>query len=217
MKYDKILFFDLETTGLDFKRDRIIEFGGVVYDFTTNEVIEKHSFFINAGKQIPKNIEKLTGISNTAIIESGVSEQVLFDTVSKYFTSNTLLVAYNIHFDINFMYELLKRFKLKIKNPNLLDMLTVYRENHEFPHKLANAIEKYNIPVKPTHRSLDDTEAMVILFEKMKSEFDDIFNFIDILCYVERYGISGSKFNHVRYVPFNFKKNTVSKFLNQKM
>jgi len=217
MAYNNILFFDLETTGLDYENDRIIEFGAVLVDAKTNKVLKTHSVFVNAGKFIPPVVENLTGISNDDIKQEGITESALVELIKPYFNDDTLLVAYNIHFDINFMYYLLKRFDINLEQPNVLDMLTVYRERHSYPHKLSHAIEQYNIDVKPTHRSLDDTEAMVKLYHLMKPEFANIDHFINKVCFVQKYGLKGKQFSNIRYVPFNFKLNTVANELNTTM
>ncbi len=57
-----VIFFDLETTGLDFKYDRIIEIAAIKIHPDGTE--EKYHSRVNPGIRIPAEIEQLTGISN---------------------------------------------------------------------------------------------------------------------------------------------------------
>src|SRR5438309_3720867 len=51
---------DLETTGLDPERDRVIEVGAVV--FTLNDVRTKLEQLANPGRSVPEAVLRLTGI-----------------------------------------------------------------------------------------------------------------------------------------------------------
>ena len=51
---------DLETTGLDPKRDKIIEIGAV--KVVENEIVEEWGTFVNPGRKLEERIVKLTGI-----------------------------------------------------------------------------------------------------------------------------------------------------------
>ena len=62
---------DVETTGLDFKHDRIIEIGCI--KFVSGRPEEEFSTFINAGVAIPSQITDLTGISEADIKRTLVS------------------------------------------------------------------------------------------------------------------------------------------------
>ena len=53
---------DLETTGLDPKRDTIIEIGCV--KFRGNEILDEWSSLVNPGRKLPFVISQLTGITD---------------------------------------------------------------------------------------------------------------------------------------------------------
>lgn len=81
----------------------------------------------------------------------------------------TLLLAYNAHFDLSFLfYTLVKDGDAAIlKGKDKLDLLTVYRDRRAFPHRLASAIEAYNLQdqVQNSHRAIDDVLATVAVLE----------------------------------------------------
>ena len=54
---------DLETTGLDPERDRIIEVGATRFDSLGNE-LETFSYVVNPGREVPAFIERFTGVTN---------------------------------------------------------------------------------------------------------------------------------------------------------
>ena len=56
---------DLETTGLEPKRDRIIEIGAV--KVSNGVVIGEYTTLIDPQLEIPERISKLTGISNDMV------------------------------------------------------------------------------------------------------------------------------------------------------
>ena len=53
---------DLETTGFDPIKDKIIEFGAIKFDLTGKR--EELSFLINPGIPLPQIITHITGITN---------------------------------------------------------------------------------------------------------------------------------------------------------
>ena len=57
---DSFVCVDLETTGLDPKRDKIIEIGAVRVE--RGEITEEWETFVDPGQKLPVRIVKLTGI-----------------------------------------------------------------------------------------------------------------------------------------------------------
>ena len=112
-KYDRLVLFDTETTGLGFSRDEIIEFAAVVVEQKNGvpTVIEEYDELItlSPGGFVPANIVELTGITNEDIRERGIPKTRLCCDIARMIQGNTLLLAYNAHFDLSFLYYLLLR------------------------------------------------------------------------------------------------------------
>ena len=76
-KYDKLVLFDTETTGLQFSRDEIIEFAAVVVEQVggSAQVTAQYDELVtlSPGGFIPPKIQQLTGISNEDVREKGLA------------------------------------------------------------------------------------------------------------------------------------------------
>ena len=206
-KYDKLVLFDTETTGLDFARDEIIEFSAVVLEVRGQKavVIQEYDNLVTLtpGNTVPPRIENLTGISTMDILERGIPKEQLCRDIAEMVAGNTLLLAYNAHFDLSFLFYLLLRNgnPAILKGKDKLDLLTVYKDRRPFPHKLCNAIEAYGLSGKVvnSHRAIDDVLATVAVMEAMVSEKDDMTQYINLFGYNPKYGIDGKPIGSVTY------------------
>jgi len=211
-KYDRLVLFDTETTGLMYHADEIIEFAAVVVEMKDGApaVVEEYDELISLtpGNRVPPEIERLTGITNEAILERGVSKKKVCADFARMIAGNTLLLAYNAHFDLSFLfYMLLRDGDIScLKGKDKLDLLTVYKDRHSYPHKLCNAIEVYGLSdqVQNSHRAIDDVIATVAVMDKMEQEKDDLPRYINLFGYNPKYGISGKAIGSVTYKPQSF-------------
>ncbi len=210
--YDRLVLFDTETTGLMYHRDEIIEFAAVVVELQNGipTVTEEYDELISLtpGNRVPPEIERLTGITNEALLEKGVSKEKVCRDFARMVAGNTLLLAYNAHFDLSFLfYMLLRDGDIScLKGKDKLDLLTVYKDRHSYPHKLCNAIEVYGLSdqVQNSHRAIDDVLATVAVMKKMEQERDDLPRYINLFGYNPKYGISGKPIGSVTYKPQSF-------------
>ena len=112
-KYDRLVVFDTETTGLQFSRDEIIEFAAVVVEQRAGkaQVLEEYDELVtlSPGGFVPPMIQELTGITNEDIRARGIPKTRLCCDIARMIAGNTLLLAYNAHFDLSFLYYLLLR------------------------------------------------------------------------------------------------------------
>ncbi len=211
-QYDRLFLFDTETTGLHFARDEIIEFAAVVLEKREGlpTVVREYDELITLtpGNTIPPKIQELTGITNEAVAQRGISKRQLCRDIAQMLEGNTLLLAYNAHFDLSFLFYLLLREgdPAILKGKQKLDLLTVYKDRKSYPHKLCNAIEAYGLSslVVNSHRAVDDVLATVAVMEAMERERDDLHRYIDLFGYNAKYGISSKPIGSVRYVPQGF-------------
>ena len=208
-KYDKLVLFDTETTGLLYSRDEIIEFAAVVVELVngvptiTREYDELIS--LTPGGFVPPKITELTGISTQDLREKGLPKTRVCRDIAEMFSGNCLLLAYNAHFDLSFLfYMLLRDGDLTIlKGKDKLDLLTVYRDRHSYPHKLCSAIEVYGLAGKVvnSHRGVDDVIATVAVMEEMEKEKDDLLSYVNLFGYNPKYGVEGKPIGSVTYKP----------------
>ena len=206
-KYDRLVLFDTETTGLTYSRDEIIEFAAVVVEAADGEAKITREYdelvALSPGGFVPPKIEQLTGISTQDLRERGLSKTRICRDIAELIAGNTLLLAYNAHFDLSFLFYLLLRSgdPAILKGKDKLDLLTVYKDRHPYPHRLCSAIEQYGLSGKVvnSHRAVDDVIATVAVMEEMEKEKDDLLCYVNLFGYNPKYGIEGKPIGSVTY------------------
>ena len=204
-QYDRLVFFDTETTGLNYSRDEIIEFSAVVVERVNGQPTVTREYdqliTLSPGMSVPPFIENLTGISNDDITARGISKAEVCRDISEIFRGNALLLAYNAHFDLSFLFYLLLRNgdPTALKGKDKIDLLTVYKDRHSYPHKLCNAIEVYNLSGKVvnSHRAIDDVLATYAVMEAMAEEKDDLHRYINLFGFNSKYGLDGKPISSI--------------------
>ena len=97
-----LIVFDLETTGLDMVKDRIIQISYIkVYPDGTE--VRKNQF-INPGKPIPEEVVALTGISNDDVKDAPTFKQ-LAATFNQEFSGCDFAGYNSNHFDVPMLAE----------------------------------------------------------------------------------------------------------------
>ena len=208
-KYDRLVIFDTETTGLLFSRDEIIEFAAAVVENRSGipTVVKEYDELIalSPGGFVPPKIEQLTGISTQDLRERGLPKARVARDIAEMVAGNTLLLAYNAHFDLSFLYYFLLRHgdPMILKGKDKLDLLTVYKDRRPYPHKLCNAIEAYGLTGKVvnSHRAVDDCVATVAVMEEMEKEKPDLERYVNLFGYNPKFGIDGKPIGSVTYKP----------------
>ena len=212
-RYDRLVLFDTETTGLSFPRDEIIEFAAVVVERVNGapKVIQEYDQLValSPGGFVPPKIEQLTGISTQDLREKGLPKTRVARDIAEMIQGNTLLLAYNAHFDLSFLFYFLLRHgdPAILKGKDKLDLLTVYKDRRPFPHKLSNAISAYNLTGKVvnSHRAVDDELATLAVMEEMEKEKGDLLNYVNLFGYIAKYGIDGKPIGSVTYKSQGYK------------
>lgn len=212
-KYEKIIYFDTETTGLDPVNNQIIEYGA----FTRAGIggarcSENYDKFVKLSiePEIPQKITDITGITGFDLVK-GIEETDLAKELLRAYSQckTTLLVAYNAQFDLNFLAVLFCSMKDKVLRKSVLDAfmscdfldaMTVYADRSS-PCRLQNAITHYGLDdrVKNSHRAVDDAEALAAVCDAMEAERDDLLKYINLFGYSPRHGISYRQLKKVTY------------------
>ena len=208
-KYDRLVLFDTETTGLNYVRDEIIEFAAVVVERIDGKVtiVQEYDQLVtlSPGGFVPAKIEQLTGISTQDLRERGIPKTRVCCDIARMFQGNTLLLAYNAHFDLSFLFYLLLRHgdATVLKGKDKLDLLTVYKDRRSYPHKLCSAIEAYGLSGKVvnSHRAVDDVLATVEVMKAMEAERNDLLRYVNLFGYNPKYGVDGKPIGSVTYKP----------------
>ena len=207
--YDRLVLFDTETTGLAYSRDEIIEFAAVIVEQRDGQPVVTETYdeliSLTPGNVVPPKIEQLTGITTQDLLERGIPKTTVCRDIARMLQGNALLLAYNAHFDLSFLFYLLLRQgdPSILKGKDKLDLLTVYKDRRSYPHKLCNAIDAYGLSDKVvnSHRAVDDVLATVEVMKAMEEECGDLLNYVNLFGYNPKYGVAGKPIGSVTYKP----------------
>ena len=157
------------------------------------------------GSFVPPVIQDLTGITDQDIRERGIPKAQVCRDIARMVVGNTLLMAYNAHFDLSFLFYMLMRDgdPAILKGKDKIDLLTVYKDRRSYPHKLCNAIEAYGLSdqVVNSHRAVDDVIATVAVTQAMDGERSDLENYVNLFGYNPKFGVDGKKISSITYKP----------------
>ena len=207
----KVIYFDTETSGLDFLSCKIIELAMLIDD---DGNIEEYDEFINIDEDLPSKITEITGITDEMLITEGISERQVAQDLKDNLTPGTLMIAHNCQFDLAFVYYLLKRHfpddaERIVSSLDWIDTVTVLKDRKEFPHKLIDAVKHYGIEEVNFHRAIDDTKALYNVTQAMINERSDLEEYINVFGYNPKWGVSGPKFDFIEYKRQYFNKGMV--------
>lgn len=178
MKKAKLLWVDLEMTGLEPKKDRILEVAAIATDWDFQEVAR-----MTAVVKVPKNLMKKRMVGefwaknkesyeqlmkqNETGLKSSEVEKELLEFIEKYFGEEVILAGNSIHQDRRFIRKEWKKLDKRL-HYRMFDVSAwkVYFEN----------AMKIKFTKRDMHRALDDIEGSIK----------------EIKCYLER--VKGSKF-----------------------
>ena len=207
------IYFDTETSGLDCINCKIIELAMLIVE--DGEIIEEYDKFIDIGQPLSPKIIEITSITDDMLQREGVDEKSIALDLKNRLIEGSLMIAHNAQFDLSFIYFLLKRHFPDevdeiVENLNWLDTLTVFKDRKEYPHKLIDAVEYYDIDKVHFHRAIDDTKALYGVTRELKNERNDLKEYINIFGYNPKYNVSGPRFSFIKYKPQYYNNFMVS-------
>ena len=155
--------FDIETTGFSPVANRIIEIGAVKVD--KGQVVDRFSVFVNPEVPIPFEIEKLTGINDSMVMEAETIETMLPQFLD--FVGDAVLVAHNANFDVSFIKENAKRQQLPV-DFTYVDTVGIARMllTGQAKYTLDAVAKTLKISLENHHRAVDDAECTAEIFMK---------------------------------------------------
>lgn len=161
-----LVFLDLETTGANFARDRILEIGLVEVD---RDGVREWSSLVNPGVSVTPFITQLTGIDD-AMVESAPAFAALADELRERLRGR-LFVAHNARFDYGFLKGEFARLGVDFRTTVLC---TVKLSRKLFPqhhrHNLDTLMQRHGISADARHRALADARVLWDLWQAWHRE-----------------------------------------------
>lgn len=165
---------DLETTGLLYKEDGIIELAAV--RFRNGEEEDCFHTYINPGREIPERITELTGITSEQIKDAPCFGDICQEVLD--FIGEDVLMAHHIPFDYAFLKRAvvnyvpsgwIKEHGFERKGIDTLKIARTFLPTLE-SRSLGALCKHYRIPLD-AHKALEDARATALLYVKLWEEF----------------------------------------------
>lgn len=171
---------DLETTGFDPAFDEIIEIAAIKY--SNSEKISEFRTLVKPKNKIDDYIIKFTGITNELVKDAPKIEEVL--PKLNNFIGDSVIVAHNANFDINFLYDYnMLCFNHPFTN-NFIDTMRISRRLfRNIRHRLMDLATEFEISIDTQHRAMADCEVTHKVYEYMRNYCNT--NKIDLTAYLK--------------------------------
>jgi len=164
--------FDVETTGLDNRRDRIVEIGAV--RFNREGIIGRFAQLIDPGIPMPAEAGRVNNITDVMLAGQPPIQVALPAFV--HFAADSIILAHNAPFDCGFVNQSLSRLyddgyvRFPCLPNRIADTLSMAREllpgrSHYNLQALAASL---GITAEAAHRALDDARLCMEIFLKLK-------------------------------------------------
>jgi DNA polymerase III epsilon subunit family exonuclease len=200
----KLVIIDFETTGFSGTKDQIIEIGALKVSLDNPQHYETYTTLVKANALLPQKIIEITHITDGMLKEKGIDQVEAAQALYQFIDEDAIILGYNVMFDIGFLVPFFKKYVSQnyVFNHSVLDVLTVFRDRHPYPHKLENAVAFYQVRNQSSHRALDDVIATYEVFLKMLQEKEGTYEtYINTIGYNHKYGYRGQSFPQLKMFP----------------
>jgi DNA polymerase-3 subunit epsilon len=163
------IVFDTETTGLDWRDDRVIELGGIemVNRFPTGRTF--HRYINPQGREINVEAQAVHGISMADLADKPTFADIAEEFIA--FIDGAHLVAHNAGFDIAFINaELARLGHPAVEQHRVVDTLAIAKRKHPMgPNSLDALCRRYGIDNshRTMHGALLDSELLAEVYVEL--------------------------------------------------
>lgn len=160
------IVLDTETTGLDYTREKIIEFAAVRLE--NGKIKDEFQTLINPHQHIRKSSMAIHGITEEMVKDAPTEAEILPQILD--FIGDYPIVAHNAIFDYSFLNEAcIRNYDKELSNPRI-DTQQMFKE--VFPdleaHGLDALTKKFNVEFTKHHRAMADTMGLALAYPQLK-------------------------------------------------
>lgn len=163
---------DVETTGLDFNNDRIIEISAIKY--INNSEVDSFSYLVNPNMKLSETIIRITGITNEDLIDKPTIDEVLPKFI--HFIEDYTLVAHNASYDFKMITAECNRCHLDVIKNKVADTLVFakryYSKKKVENYKLETFKKYFNLDYQ-SHRALADCYTCAYLYQQCLEKYKE--------------------------------------------
>ncbi len=160
------IVLDTETTGLDYTREKMVEFAALRLE--NGKIKDEFQTLINPEQHIRKSSMAIHGITHEMVADAPTEAEAMPKILE--FIGDYPIVAHNCIFDYTFLNEAsLRTTGNELKNPRV-DSQQMFKEVYPdlFSHGLDALSAKFNVDLENHHRAMADTMALAQSYPKLK-------------------------------------------------
>ena len=159
--------FDLETTGVSTKRDKIIEVSAL--KVKDGWIVDEFSSLVNPERNIPKSATNVNRITNDMVADAPKINEVLPKFL--IFASSNILLGQNIQrFDLKMIYRDCEQLGLQVPGNDFVDTLPISKQlvPQLAHHSLKDLANFYRVSYQGAHRALTDCHITHQVYQSMR-------------------------------------------------
>lgn len=168
------IVLDVETTGLDYTKEKIIEFAAVRLE--NGKIKDYFETLINPHQKIRKSSMAVHGITDE-MLEDAPTEEEIFPKIFEFIGDNPI-VAHNAIFDYSFLNRTSKRLFNKPFENRYIDSQFMFKE--VYPHLESCGLDQlmniFNVEFSTRHRAMADAEGLAKAYPKLKKMYFEKYN-----------------------------------------
>jgi DNA polymerase-3 subunit epsilon len=174
--------FDTETTGLFPIMHRLVEIGAIRFRLDGRELATFEQL-INPQIPIPRDVQQVHGITDRMVRGQPTVEQVIPHFIEFLGAPDTILLAHNALFDLDFLAMALTRVGIAYPPHYVFDTLDVARRLYPIwhSHSLENMAARLKIANRAEHRALSDARLVKDIFLAMLKDIPSVNTIADVM------------------------------------
>ena len=158
MARELVLVIDIESTGIDAKKDEIIEIGAALYDWETKKPVSLQSDIILYDGKLSETIKRITGIEDWMLEKPYATPlKTAMFRLSRLMISAKYIVGHNLPFDLRFLATAAAKTGIILPERILIDtMRDLPISEHIKTKKLGYLAEEHGLFNPFKHRAVFD-------------------------------------------------------------
>ena len=180
------IVLDTETTGLDYTKEKMVEFAAVRLE--NGKIKDEFQTLINPEQHIRKSSIAIHGIT-PEMVEDAPTEAEAMPKILE-FIGDYPIVAHNAIFDYSFLNEAsLRTTGNELQNPRI-DSQQMFKEIYPEmeSHGLEALTNKFNVELNNHHRAMADTMGLALAYPKLKK------------LYLQKYDWESKQLDNIEYL-----------------
>ncbi|MFY7671690.1 exonuclease domain-containing protein [Tenacibaculum sp. MEBiC06402] len=202
-----IVFFDLETTGINIATDRIVEIS--ILKVFPNGTQESKTWLVNPEIEIPANVTAVHGITNEKVVNEPTFKE-LAETVNTLIGDSDLAGFNSNRFDIPLLAEEMLRagIDFDMENRKAVDVQVIF---HKKEQRTLSAGYKFYCgkDLEDAHSAEADTMATYEILKAQLDKYEDIENSVEAL---SEYSAHTKRADFAGFILFDDEKKEIFSF-----